>query len=79
VQHRGVDQAQGFATEAQFLARRDREQRFDALISACGALHERVRRAVDTHMARLRQKIEVIAAEPRHLITVHRVGYKFAP
>jgi two-component system alkaline phosphatase synthesis response regulator PhoP len=34
-------------------------------------------RTVDTHMARLRQKIEVVASEPRHLITVHRVGYKF--
>jgi two-component system alkaline phosphatase synthesis response regulator PhoP len=34
-------------------------------------------RTVDTHMARLRQKVEDIASEPRHLITVHRVGYKF--
>jgi DNA-binding response OmpR family regulator len=34
-------------------------------------------RTVDTHMARLRQKIEDVASEPRHLITVHRVGYKF--
>jgi DNA-binding response OmpR family regulator len=36
-------------------------------------------RTVDTHMARLRQKIEDVAAEPKHLITVHRVGYKFVP
>jgi len=36
-------------------------------------------RTVDTHMARLRQKIENVPAEPRHLITVHRVGYKFVP
>jgi DNA-binding response OmpR family regulator len=36
-------------------------------------------RTVDTHMARLRQKIEVTPAEPRYLITVHRVGYKFVP
>ena len=36
-------------------------------------------RTVDTHMARLRQKIETIPGEPRHLITVHRVGYKFVP
>jgi len=36
-------------------------------------------RTVDTHMARLRQKIENIPGEPRHLITVHRVGYKFVP
>lgn len=36
-------------------------------------------RTVDTHMARLRQKIEAIPGEPRHFITVHRVGYKFVP
>jgi DNA-binding response OmpR family regulator len=36
-------------------------------------------RTVDTHMARLRQKIEHIPSEPRHLLTVHRVGYKFVP
>ncbi|MBV8516320.1 MAG: response regulator transcription factor [Acidobacteria bacterium] len=36
-------------------------------------------RTVDTHMARLRQKIESTPSEPRHLITVHRVGYKFVP
>jgi DNA-binding response OmpR family regulator len=36
-------------------------------------------RTVDTHMARLRQKIEATPGEPRHLITVHRVGYKFVP
>jgi DNA-binding response OmpR family regulator len=36
-------------------------------------------RTVDTHMARLRQKIEVVPGEPRHFITVHRVGYKFVP
>ena len=36
-------------------------------------------RTVDTHMARLRQKIEVTPSEPRHLLTVHRVGYKFVP
>ncbi len=33
-------------------------------------------RTVDTHIARLRQKIEHVPAEPRHLITVHRVGYR---
>jgi two-component system alkaline phosphatase synthesis response regulator PhoP len=34
-------------------------------------------RTVDTHVARLRQKIETTAAEPKHLLTVHRVGYRF--
>jgi DNA-binding response OmpR family regulator len=36
-------------------------------------------RTVDTHIARLRQKIETVPGEPRHLITVHRVGYRFVP
>jgi DNA-binding response OmpR family regulator len=36
-------------------------------------------RTVDTHMARLRQKVEPLPSEPRHLLTVHRVGYKFVP
>lgn len=34
-------------------------------------------RTVDNHVARLRQKIEENPAEPQHIITVHRVGYKF--
>ena len=38
-----------------------------------------VTRTVDTHVARLRQKIEMVPAEPRHLLTVHRVGYRFVP
>jgi len=34
-------------------------------------------RTVDTHVAKLRKKIEVNPDEPRHLVTVHRLGYKF--
>lgn len=34
-------------------------------------------RTVDTHMAKLRQKIEDSPADPRHIVTVHRGGYKF--
>lgn len=34
-------------------------------------------RTVDNHVASLRAKIERDAAEPRHLLTVHGVGYKF--
>jgi DNA-binding response OmpR family regulator len=33
-------------------------------------------RTVDTHMAALRAKLETNPAEPRHLITVHGIGYK---
>ena len=34
-------------------------------------------RTVDTHIAKLRKKIEDNPADPRHILTVHRVGYKF--
>lgn len=34
-------------------------------------------RTVDNHIARLRQKIENNVNEPRHILTVHGVGYKF--
>lgn len=34
-------------------------------------------RTVDNHIARLRQKIESNHEEPKHILTVHGVGYKF--
>ena len=34
-------------------------------------------RTVDNHIAKLRQKIEDVAAKPEYIITVHRLGYKF--
>jgi len=34
-------------------------------------------RTVDTHIAKLRKKIEDDPSDPEHLITVHRLGYKF--
>lgn len=34
-------------------------------------------RTVDNHIARLRQKIERDVNTPRHILTVHGVGYKF--
>ncbi len=34
-------------------------------------------RTVDTHIAKLRKKIEDCASDPSHIITVHRLGYKF--
>jgi DNA-binding response OmpR family regulator len=36
-------------------------------------------RTVDNHVASLRAKLEHEASQPRHLITVHGVGYKFVP
>lgn len=34
-------------------------------------------RTIDTHVTHLRQKIESNPSKPRHIVTVHRVGYKF--
>ena len=34
-------------------------------------------RTVDMHIAKLRQKIEDDSSDPRWIVTVHRVGYKF--
>ena len=34
-------------------------------------------RTVDMHVAKLRKKIEDNAADPRFIVTVHRMGYKF--
>ena len=34
-------------------------------------------RTVDMHVAKLRKKVEVKPDDPRHIVTVHRVGYRF--
>jgi len=36
-----------------------------------------ITRTVDNHIAKLRQKIEEVPADPKFIITVHRFGYKF--
>ena len=36
-----------------------------------------VTRTVDNHIAKLRQKIEDSPSDPQHIITVHRIGYRF--
>ncbi|MGH9749509.1 MAG: response regulator transcription factor [Candidatus Polarisedimenticolia bacterium] len=36
-----------------------------------------VTRTVDTHVAKLRRSLEDDPADPRHIVTVHRVGYRF--
>jgi len=36
-------------------------------------------RTVDTHMQRLRQKLESEPGRPKHLLTVHGTGYRFLP
>lgn len=50
----------------------------DALLDAVwGYTSMPTTRTVDTHIVKLRQKIEADAREPRHLLTVHGLGYKF--
>lgn len=36
-------------------------------------------RTVDNHILKLRKKLEHNPAKPRHFLTIHGVGYKFAP
>ena len=36
-------------------------------------------RTVDNHILRLRQKLELKPADPKHFHTVHRTGYRFLP
>ncbi len=36
-------------------------------------------RTVDTTVKRLRRKLEVVATQPTHLVSVHGVGYRFVP
>ena len=36
-------------------------------------------RTVDNFVLKLRQKIEHDSSHPRHILTVHGIGYKFVP
>jgi DNA-binding response OmpR family regulator len=38
-----------------------------------------VTRTVDVHVASLRQKLEADSRHPRHILTVHGLGYRFEP
>ena len=53
--------------------------REELLNAVWGYQHYPTTRTVDTHMLKLRQKVEVNPADPAHIVTVHGVGYKFVP
>ncbi len=53
--------------------------REELLNAVWGYQHYPTTRTVDTHMLKLRQKVEPDPANPSHIITVHGVGYKFVP
>ncbi len=52
--------------------------RAQLLTVARGVAFESYERAIDSHIRNLRRKIEPNEGEPRYIITVHGVGYKFA-
>jgi DNA-binding response OmpR family regulator len=52
---------------------------FRLLREVWGAGTEVSRRAVDTHIARLRRKLEDDPANPRHILTALAWGYRFRP
>ena len=43
-----------------------------------GVAFESYERAIDAHVKNIRRKIEVKASEPKYVLTVYGVGYKFA-
>src|SRR5512146_1475094 len=43
-----------------------------------GVAFESYERAIDAHVKNIRRKIEPVPAEPRYIVTVYGVGYKFA-
>ncbi len=43
-----------------------------------GVAFESYERAIDAHIKNIRRKIEVKAGEPKYILTVYGVGYKFA-
>jgi DNA-binding response OmpR family regulator len=70
--------AREFEIVKYFIARRGETITRDQLLDEVwGYDNFPLTRTVDNHIARLRQKIEENPAEPQHLITVHRIGYKF--
>jgi two-component system, OmpR family, alkaline phosphatase synthesis response regulator PhoP len=71
------------ATELQLLAALARQPgriltRAQLLDAARGTQEESFERAIDTHIKNLRRKLEPDPRNPRYLLTVYGLGYKFA-
>jgi DNA-binding response OmpR family regulator len=64
----------------QLLAEHEGEalDRFRILDDVWGVKYEGTTRTLDQHVAKLRQKIEDNPSDPRHILTVHGVGYRFS-
>jgi DNA-binding response OmpR family regulator len=52
--------------------------RFRILDEVWGLKYEGTTRTLDQHVAKLRQKVEADPASPKHILTVHGIGYRFA-
>jgi DNA-binding response OmpR family regulator len=57
----------------------DTVSRNDLLYKVWGYDQYPTTRTVDNYMARLRKKVEPDGDHPRHILTVHGIGYKFIP
>jgi len=53
--------------------------RLDLLKDVWGHRAAVVSRTVDTHISELRRKLEDEPSNPRHILTVHKAGYRFQP
>ena len=63
-----------------FLMNSQRDLSRDSILqSVWGYLADPNTRTVDAHVMRLRQKLERDPNQPRHFITLHRIGYRFEP
>ncbi len=51
--------------------------RRDLLTEVWGYVHLPTTRTVDNHIARLRKKVEIDVENPKHVVTVHGLGYRF--
>lgn len=62
---------------AHFLAHKDEVIDRDVLLASVWDLEDApITRTVDVHVSKLRKKLEDDPTNPRHLVTVHRAGYK---
>ena len=52
--------------------------RLELLEALRGTTYETFERSIDSHIKRLRQKIEPNPKTPRYILTVFGIGYKFA-
>jgi DNA-binding response OmpR family regulator len=51
--------------------------RSQLLTAVHGIAFESYERAIDSHIRNVRRKLETASGEPRYIVTVHGVGYKF--